>query len=157
MVGPDYAAAPVASLKCTHQRHRQQRAVAVTEPQHGRTLFGSERVSASHGTAAGNGAHAVLATACDREVGHYRPRNVVDADVASAEAALTRARKLVNDARPDGLSLVAEVGGHRTAGGVLWAPGQRVHLLSEPHGLDAVYFLMARKSGEVVASRPPRS
>ncbi len=143
--GPDYAAAPVASLVVrTSGTGNNVLSLSLSRNMAGR--YSEVNVlGQSHGTAAGNGAHAVLATACDREVGHYRPRNVVDADVASAEAALTRARKLVNDARLDGLSLVAEVGGHRTAGGVLWAPGQRVHLLSEPHGLDAVYFLMARK------------
>jgi prophage tail gpP-like protein len=27
----------------------------------------------------------------------------------------------------------------------LWQPGQRIKIISEPHGIDATYFLMARK------------
>jgi len=28
---------------------------------------------------------------------------------------------------------------------MLWTPGQRIYVVSEPHGIAAIYFLMARK------------
>ncbi|MFC0146145.1 hypothetical protein [Pectobacterium cacticida] len=28
---------------------------------------------------------------------------------------------------------------------MLWEPGQRIHVISEYHGIDAVYFLMGRE------------
>ena len=34
--------------------------------------------------------------------------------------------------------------GHRTDDGVLWTPGQRVTVKSDPHQVDGIYFLMAR-------------
>ena len=49
------------------------------------------------------------------------------------------------DSRLEGLTLTALVRGHRVSeAGRPWTPGQRVRLVSEPHGLDAVYFLMGR-------------
>ncbi|MCG9093986.1 DNA circularization N-terminal domain-containing protein [Laribacter hongkongensis] len=66
-------------------------------------------------------------------------------DADNAGIARARARKLLSDARLKGLTLDAEVTGHRTSDGVLWQPGQRIHVISEPHGLDGVYFLMARR------------
>ena len=41
--------------------------------------------------------------------------------------------------------MTATVRGHRTDEGVLWTPGQRVFVKSEPHRLDGIYFLMARR------------
>ena len=42
----------------------------------------------------------------------------------------------------------ATVRGHRVRGadnaGIPWHPGQRVHVLSEPHGIDGIFFLTRR-------------
>ena len=64
--------------------------------------------------------------------------------------AVRRARKLLADSRLSAMTLTALVKGLRIAApgepgdGQLWTPGQRVRVISEPHGLDGIYFLMAR-------------
>jgi prophage tail gpP-like protein len=72
-------------------------------------------------------------------------------DADDLEQVRYRARKMMADARLEGYSLIARVQGHRTSDGVLWEPGQRIHVISEPHGIDAVYFLMGR---EFTGGRP---
>jgi prophage tail gpP-like protein len=67
-----------------------------------------------------------------------------DSDVDSQAEASRRARKRIADSRLEGLTIEACVRGHRTGDGEPWRPGQRVRLVSEPHGLDGIYFLMKR-------------
>ncbi|MBY6285833.1 phage tail protein, partial [Neisseria subflava] len=55
-----------------------------------------------------------------------------------------KAKKRLADSRLEGLTITAVVQGHRTDDGTLWQPGQRINVLSEPDGIDSVYFLMAR-------------
>ncbi|WP_103035235.1 phage baseplate assembly protein [Castellaniella caeni] len=98
-----------------------------------------------HGTATQLGKHNIKAAAKDSGITRYRPRIVCEGDVETTDAAQARARKLVADGRLNGLTLSAVVAGHRTASGALWTPGQRVRVQSEPHGIDDVFFLMARK------------
>lgn len=91
------------------------------------------------------GKNAMKATATDPTVTYYRPQIITVGDSDSAEQLDYRAKKALSDARLSGWDISAEVEGHRTAGGVLWQPGQRVHIISEPHELDAVFFLMGRQ------------
>ena len=52
---------------------------------------------------------------------------------------------MLSDWRLEGFTLTATVGDHKTEAGVLWQPGQRVHVIDEEHGIDAVFFLMGRR------------
>lgn len=99
----------------------------------------------SHGTAQGKGKNNLKNTEKDEDITIHRPRIVIDPDVENDEMARTKARKLIADSRLEGFTLTAVVKGHRNSDGVLWNPGQRIHVVSEPHGLDRVFFLMARK------------
>lgn len=143
--GPDYSRPPVASLIL--RKNGKGNNVIELNPE--RSM--AERYShitvlgQAHGTAVEAGRHAIKATVRDPAVTVYRPRIVVDPDVENTAAAQARARKLLSDSRLKGLTLTAKVKGHRTSDGVLWQPGQRVHVISEPHEIDAVFFLMARK------------
>lgn len=76
--------------------------------------------------------------------GIFRPRVVVDSGCDSTDLARARAQKLLADSEMAGFEAVALVPGWRASGGTVWTPGQRVRLVSEPHGLDGTYFLMAR-------------
>jgi len=98
-----------------------------------------------HGTAQESGKNGIKGTAKDPDVTFYRPLVVVDHECESVAMALSRARKLLMDSRLKGLTYTAKVRGHRTSDGVLWTPGQRIHVISEPHGVDAVFFLMGRR------------
>ena len=137
--GPDYTAEPVAELvlRLNGQNNNIQR-LEVARDMAARyseiTVLGQ-----SH-----TGKHNIKATAKDEAVGIHRPLMVVEPDVDSVAAAQRKAKKRLADSRLDGLTITATVKGHRTDKGTLWQPGQRINLLSEPDGLDAVYFLMAR-------------
>jgi prophage tail gpP-like protein len=87
----------------------------------------------------------VKATVRDTGVKTYRPRVVVDHEAVNESIATARGKKLASDERVKSYELRAEVKGHRTSRGVLWTPGQRVTVRSEPHGIDGVYFLMSRR------------
>lgn len=98
----------------------------------------------AHGTSVEDGRNALKSTVRDTGIDAYRPLIVVDHDADNKAATLARANKLISDSILRGRTLVARVLGHRTSGGVLWRPGQRVRVLSEPHGIDRVFFLMGR-------------
>lgn len=143
--GPDYSTEPVADLvmrlngdsnNLISLDHRRSMAGRYSEV----TVLGQ-----AHGVGAKAGQHNVKASAKDEDVVFYRPKVEVDGDIENVTAARSRARKYIADSRLQGTTLRAIVKGHRTSGGILWQPGQRIHVLSEPHGIDAVYFLMARK------------
>ncbi len=76
--------------------------------------------------------------------GIFRPKVVIDSASENQDMATTRARKLLADSRLEGFEIRAVVKGHRADNGKVWSPGQRVIVRSEPHGLDAIYFLMSR-------------
>ncbi|HIA9555377.1 TPA: phage baseplate assembly protein [Klebsiella pneumoniae] len=97
------------------------------------------------------GQHGLQFVVEDPTVTYYRPQVVIMHDADDLEQVRYRARKMMADARLEGYSLIARVQGHRTSDGVLWEPGQRIHVISEPHGIDAVYFLMGR---EFTGGRP---
>ncbi|MXR36703.1 phage baseplate assembly protein [Craterilacuibacter sinensis] len=143
--GPDYSKPPVASLVMRRDGKGNnlislQRSRNMAERYSDITVLGQ-----AHGTSIEGGKNALKSTVRDPGVTLYRPRIVVDHDAENTDTARARARKLLSDARLKGFTLVAKVKGHRTSAGLLWQPGQRIHVVSEPHGIDAVFFLMARK------------
>lgn len=91
------------------------------------------------------GFHGLRFTVKDSGITHYRPQVIQMHDADDLAQVQHRARKLMADARLDGYTLSAVVRGHRTSDGVLWQPGQRVHVISEPHEIDAVFFMMGRE------------
>ncbi|MGE4539206.1 MAG: phage baseplate assembly protein [Desulfovibrio sp.] len=143
--GPDYAAAPVATLVMRLDgQGNNVLSLAVTEDVSGRysevTVLGQ-----SHGTETADGKHDIQHRETDPDVPGYRPLILVAGDCDGAAEAKRRAQKALMDSRLEGLTLTALVRGHRVSdGGKPWTPGQRVRLVSEPHGLDATYFLMGR-------------
>ncbi|EHK2662688.1 phage tail protein [Salmonella enterica] len=80
----------------------------------------------------------------DPTVPYYRPQIIITGDIDNRQQLEYRARKAMADARLSGLDMIVQVSGHRTPSGELWQPGQRVRVVSAPHGIDAVYFLMGR-------------
>jgi prophage tail gpP-like protein len=86
----------------------------------------------------------VAAAFQDKTMVRYRP-TTVEAPVQNQQHADQVARDQIANSRLEGLEIQAVVQGHRTAAGDLWTPGQRVIVRSEPHDLDATFFLMSRK------------
>lgn len=108
------------------------------------TVFGQSHAA---GLDAGerDGRNNIKATVLDDGVMTYRPKIVVDHEAVTSEIARARGRKVISDSRLKAYTLTAQVHGHRTDDGLLWAPGQRVVVKSDPHKLDGVYFVMARR------------
>lgn len=146
--GPDYAAPPVADLIL----RRDGKGNNVTGMSVRRDM--AERYSTvtvlgqTHGTEGADGQHNLRAQATDTGAATYRPRIVVEPECDTQPLAARRARKLLADGMCAGLTITATVRGHRIADsagkGLLWQPGQRVRVCSEPHHIDDVYFCTAR-------------
>lgn len=148
--GPDYTAPDVADLVMrTSGKGNNMLSLSRRRSIHSRysqvTVLGQ-----THGTVLQGGANAITQTEKDTGVSWYRPRVVVDHECDNNSIALARARKLIADGRVAGFALNAKVKGHRINApgkpghGKLWQPGQRVRVMSEPHGIDDIFFLIAR-------------
>ncbi|VVE76342.1 bacteriophage Mu P family protein [Pandoraea anapnoica] len=143
--GPDYNAPPVASL-VLRDDGRGNNVEWFDED-----LSNSERYSEvtvlgqAHGTSHGAAAAAIKTTVKDTSVPTYRPKIFVDHDAPNLAAVQSRAKKIISDSALAAHTLQASVKGHRTADGALWKPGQRVHIVWEEYGVDAIYFLMGRR------------
>ena len=144
--GPDYAAAPVATLVTTFDgKGNNTLSLSVREDVSGRysevTVLGQ-----THGTEDQEGKNSIMHRETDPDVPGYRPLIIAEGECDDVAEAERRARKTLMDSRLEGFEIAARVRGHRVGGqsGEPWKPGQRVHVLSEPHGLDGVYFLMKR-------------
>ena len=137
--GPDYTAAPVAELVLrTNGQNNNIKRLEVNRDMAAR--YSEVTVLAqSH-----SGKNNIKATATDESVKLHRPLIVTEPDIDSQAQAQRKAKKRLADSRLEGLTITATVQGHRTDDGTLWQPGQRINVLSEPDGIDAVYFLMAR-------------
>lgn len=143
--GPDYTSKPVATL-IMRRSGKGNNVVSLK-----RTRSMAERYSEvtvlgqMHGTAHEDGKNGIKGVAKDPAVTYYRPHVVVDHECESVAMAISRARKLLMDSRLHGFTLTARVQGHRTSDGVLWTPGQRIHVISEPHNINAIFFLIGRR------------
>jgi prophage tail gpP-like protein len=143
--GPDYNAAPVASL-VLREDGQGNNVEWFDEDQSIAERYSDVTVLAqSHGTHSELGKNALKATVKDETVTVYRPKVFVDHDAPNLDAVTARARKIISDSRLHAHTLRAQVKGHRTSDGLLWKPGQRVHVVWDEYGVDAVYFLIARK------------
>ena len=149
--GPDYTKPPVAHLVLrTSGEGNNVLRLAERRSIHDRfshlTVLGQAR-----GTRTEAGRNGLRFTAEDTTVGAYRPHVVVDHEADSVAVCRDRARKLLMDGRLKGYTVTATVPGHRinapgeASDGALWMPGQRVHVRSEPHGIDRIMFVMGRR------------
>lgn len=107
-------------------------------------VFGQSTASGT-GSTQHAGQHNLVGGAKDTGVSAYRPKVVVDHEAVNKEIADAKGLKIISDGRIKSYTLTATVKGHRTDKGLLWTPGQRVKVQSEPHKIDGVYFLMGRR------------
>lgn len=148
--GPDYSSTPVATLLLRRDgvgNNVQRLSVRRSMPgrhsqitllgQHGQYDDDGYDTSRAH-------TRAVIQDETLARRGIFRPRVVIDSASESQDMATARARKLLADSRLEGFEIRAVVAGHRNGMGSVWTPGQRVIVKSEPHQLDATYFLMSR-------------
>ena len=75
----------------------------------------------------------------------HKPKTVVVPNATNLEQLERQAKKMLADWRLEGFTLTVTVPDHKTQDGVLWQPGQRVHVVDEEQGVDAIFFLMGRR------------
>lgn len=149
--GPDYDAAPVATL-ILRKSGRGNNVLSLMRQSSVTGRYSEVTVLNQHrGSALEQGAHAMRATELDTSIKWYRPLIVTDSELESVADCRARARKIISDGRLNSLTLRAMVAGHRIVApgqpsdGQLWKPGQRIKVISEPHGFEDVFFMMARR------------
>lgn len=148
--GPNYTAPPVATLVLREDgqgNNIERLSLRRSMP----ARYSQVTVLGQHGQYDNDGydtSRSKLKTVVKDEVlarrGIFRPKVVVDSSCENQDMSQARARKLLADSRLEGFEIRAVVMGHRAGNGAVWSPGQRVHVFSEPHGLNAIYFLMSR-------------
>ncbi|WP_244563469.1 phage tail protein [Pantoea rodasii] len=142
--GPDYSAAPVASLVMS--RNGTGNLLDLTKHTSIAGRYSEVTVLAQgHATTGHNGVRNHKGTVRDSSFTLYRPHIEVLGDTDTDEEAAARARKLLTDSRLKALTITAVVRGVRTPGGITWMPGQRVAVKSAIHNIDAIYFIMGRE------------
>jgi prophage tail gpP-like protein len=144
---PDYTSSPVADLILRFSGEGNN----VKSIQRSQSIYQSFSEVTVLGQSAGSGDvghNNMKGVAKDESMPIYRPRTVIDGNCESIDLAIHRANKIMADSRMSRDKLSIKVDGHRVATsngtGSPWAPGMRVHVLSEPHRIDAVYFLIRR-------------
>ncbi|TCS38475.1 prophage tail gpP-like protein [Paucimonas lemoignei] len=145
---PDYTTAPVANVILRFDGAGNN-ALGIRRRRSLRKSY-SEVTILGQASAEGEvGNHNIKGVATDATVPVYRPRVVIDGNCENAQLANHRAQKLIADGRMSRDTLTIEVEGHRiregNGAGKPWAPGMRINVQSEPHGIDnAVYFVIGR-------------
>ncbi|MFZ4216686.1 phage baseplate assembly protein [Enterobacter ludwigii] len=142
--GPDYTTPPVGTLVMRHDGKGNNIVDLIHDESIARRYSQTTVLAQCHGSEEEDGKNAMKATVSDPQIALYRPKIIVTHDAQSQQEVDFRARKAQADARLAGFTLTVIVKGLRAPNGQPWAPGQRVHLVSEPHGLDAIFFLMKR-------------
>jgi prophage tail gpP-like protein len=94
------------------------------------------------------GQNNIKGVAKDETMPLYRPRVVIDGNCETEELATKRANKIMADGKMERDRLMIKVDGHRITTsdgpGQPWAPGMRIHVMSEPHGVDGIFFIIRR-------------
>lgn len=143
--GADYASAPVATL-CWSRNDSRCNVERVdlewdTDNRFSEVTF----LAQSHARRGNSAKHDLKWVYKDETMALHRPKTVVVSDAENLAALQKQAKKQLADWRLEGFTLTITVGGHKTRDGVLWQPGQRVHVVDDEHGIDAVFFLMGRR------------
>lgn len=143
--GADYSSPPVATLchSKTDKRHNIQ-SIGLeynTENRFSEVTF----LAQSHARAGNSAKHDLKWIYKDPDMHLYKPKTVVIGDAENLEMLRKKAKKQLADWRLDGFTLTITVADHKTRDGILWQPGQRVHVIDEEQGIDAIFFLMGRR------------
>lgn len=143
--GADYSSPPVATLchsKYDNRRNIQSIQIEYnTENRYSEVTF----LGQSHTRFADSSKHDLKWVYKDETMTLYKPKTVVIGDAENLEQLKVQAKKMLSDWRLEGFSLTITVADHKTQDGILWQPGQRVHVIDEDQQIDAIFFLMGRR------------
>lgn len=145
---PDYTTAPVADL-ILRRSGEGNNVLGIWRTRSMQNAYSEITVlgqSAGDGDEVGH--HNIRGVVKDATMPLYRPLVVIDGNCESVELATRRASKLMADSKMGRDRMMIRVAGHRittsVGSGRPWAAGMRVHVISDKHRVDAVYFIMRR-------------
>ena len=143
--GADYSSPPVATLchsRTDNRRNLQSIDIEYnTENRYSEVTF----LGQSHTRQSDKSKHDLKWVYKDPTMTLHKPKTIVIHDAENLEQLQKHAKKMLADWRLEGFTLTITVPDHKTQDGVLWAPGQRIHVIDEEQGIDAVFFLMGRR------------
>ena len=143
--GADYSSEPVATLCWSRNDNRRNVERINIERDVDNRFSEVTFLAQSHGRSGNAAKHDLKWVWQDPSMPLHKPKTVVVADADNLEALKRQAKKQLSDWKLEGLTITVTVGDHKTAAGVLWAAGQRVHLIDEEEGIDAIFFVMGRR------------
>jgi prophage tail gpP-like protein len=143
--GADYTSPPVATL--CHSRTDNRRNLQTIEIEYNTENRYSEVtfLGQSHTKHKDKSKHDLKWVYKDPTMTLHKPRTEVIHDAENLEQLQKHAKKKLADWRLEGFTLTITVPDHKTQDGTLWTPGQRVHVIDEEQGIDAIFFLMGRR------------
>lgn len=143
--GADYSTPPVATLCCNKDGERNNFTQASLTTDVSQRFSEITFLAQRHGRQADDNKNDLKWVYQDKSIEFYKPKTVVVPDVESLEALKKWAKKYISDSILSDFTLTITVPDHKTQDGVLWAPGQRVHVICEEYDIDAIFFLMGRR------------
>lgn len=143
--GADYSSPPVATL-CWSRNDTRRNIESLTIERSSDNRYSEVTFLAqSHGRSGNSGKHDLKWVYKDPNMTLHKPKTVVVADADNLENLKRQAKKQLSDWQLEGLTITISVGDHKTQSGKLWQAGQRVHLIDEEEGIDAIFFIMGRR------------
>lgn len=143
--GADYATPPVATLCCIKEGKRNNFSQASIVSDVSQRFSEVTFLGQKHGRNDDNNKNDLKWVHKDNAVEVYRPKTVVLGDVENLESLKKQAKKFISDAILEAFTLTITVPDHKTREGVLWTPGQRVHVIADEYDIDEIYFVMGRR------------
>lgn len=143
--GADYATPPVATLCCNKDGKQNNFTDASLEFDSSERFSELTFLAQRHGRESDKNKNDLKWTFNDDGVPYYKPKTVTVPDVEDLTALKKWAKKYISDSILESFTLTITVPDHKTQGGTLWMPGQRVHVISDEYGLDDIFFLIGRR------------
>ena len=143
--GADYSSPPVATLSWS-KSDKKRNVESITIDRDSDNRFSEVTFLAqSHGRSGNSAKHDLKWVYTDPSMKLKKTKTEVVADADNLENLKRQAKKQLSDWKLEGFTLSITVGDHKTVEGKLWAAGQRVHVIDEEEGIDAIFFVMGRR------------
>lgn len=140
---PDYSASPVATLTLRQSGIGNNVLELSVEESITKQYSNVTILSQTQGNEYVQAINTLKALAVDTE-SPFRPLLLRKGHTDNPIFLMNLANKVLEEGKLQGTTITAKVQGHCIQPGLLWTPGQRINIFSEPHGLDETFFLVSR-------------
>lgn len=140
---PDYSAAPVAHLILERSGINNNVLELTVDQDISRQYSIVTVLAQTQGNERAQAINTLKAIALDTDT-PFRPLLLRKEHSDNTQFLTNIAESYLNEGKLKGLTVTAKVQGHFIKPGLLWEPGQRVTVMSEPHTLDETFFLTNR-------------